>query len=617
MNMQRSEEPLSIKSENKKTSIGHHILGVNGLKGLAIIGVTLFHMFPQMIPGGFLGVSLFFVISGYLLAYSTERQWQEHRYSIMGYVKSRIKRIYPPLLIMLLVTIGVYSYIVPKTMEGIRPEFLSIVLGYNNWWQILQNSDYFTRIANASPFTPLWFLAIELQYFAIWPILFSMYNILESKVKRNTGIAFMIVLSIGAALIMPLRYTPGVDVTPFYYGTDTRIYALLFGAVLGLLKARRIDDQPYSTIATYSAYFVYILLVAATIGGYIVVNGQNPLVYKWLLLAFTCIFVVMIAFCENRYVSIGKVTDNPILTWLGKRSYGIFLWQYPVLFLAHKLKGQTFFSNDVVYYLILTAIILLLTVVTDALSTIVINRDARIAFIRDCKRFALIVVSAVSLVFVVLGVQSVIMSSDVKINDLSEVQGKIEANAANQELANKKALEARREVTQDELSGVVGIGDSVMLGAAHDLRNVLPNVYIDAQVSRYVGAGIDIAKQLDAEGQLGDIVLIGLGTNGPITDYYEPETKALVEYLGPNRKIFWINVYGPDLEWQDPNNRYLEELAKKHSNITIIDWYGAVSQHSEWLSDDGVHPNDLGVEEYAKLIRTSIEETLATTAKPK
>lgn len=209
------------------------------------------------------------------------------------------------------------------------------------------------------------------------------------------------------------------------------------------------------------------------------------------------------------------------------------------------------------------------------------------------------------------------MSSDVKINDLSEVQAKIEANASNQELANKKALEAHREVSQDELSGVVGIGDSVMLGAEPSLRNVLPNIYIDAKVSRYVGAGIDIAKQLDEKGQLGDIVLIGLGTNGPITDYYEPETKALLEYLGPNRKIFWVNVYGPDLEWQDSNNKYLEDMANKHSNVTIIDWYGAVSKHQEWLSDDGVHPNDLGVEEYAKLVRKSIENTLSKTEKHK
>ena len=146
-----------------------------------------------------------------------------------------------------------------------------------------------------------------------------------------------------------------------------------------------------------------------------------------------------------------------------------------------------------------------------------------------------------------------------------------------------------------------------MLGSSDALRNELPGVYIDAKVSRYVGAGLDIAKRMDEEGRLGDVVLVGLGTNGPITGYYEHETNDLINYLGANRHIFWINVYCPDLDWQTSNNRYLEQLAKEHHNITIIDWYGAVSKHPEWLGEDGVHPNDKGVEAYATLVRDSIE----------
>lgn len=616
--MEATEESLTLQARVKNEEVRrNYVLGINGLKGIAIIGVTLFHMFPQTIQGVFLGVSLFFVISGYLLALSTARQWKENRYSVLSYFKSRIKRIYPSLMIMLLVTIGVYAYILPKTMQGIRPEFLSIVLGYNNWWQILQNSDYFARIANASPFTPLWFLSIELQYFVIWPILFAWYRFLEIKICRYVGWAFIILLCIASAFVMPIRYKFGVDITTLYYGTDTRVYALLFGAALGLFKEKQVNKIAHYNWVKYIWYFIYIILLAAIIGGYLFLNGQNPLVYEYLLLAFTCIFVAMIAICENSNLSIGKLTDTPLLTWLGKRSYGIFLWQYPVLFLAHKLELNSFFVNTFIYYLVLVILILLLTVWTDALSNVITNRESRRAFITDCKKFSIVIISVIGIGSGILGAQAVVMSSDVKINDLSEVQAKIEANASNQELANKKALEAHREVSQDELSGVVGIGDSVMLGAEPSLRNVLPNIYIDAKVSRYVGAGIDIAKQLDEKGQLGDIVLIGLGTNGPITDYYEPETKALLEYLGPNRKIFWVNVYGPDLEWQDSNNKYLEDMANKHSNVTIIDWYGAVSKHQEWLSDDGVHPNDLGVEEYAKLVRKSIENTLSKTEKHK
>ena len=141
-----------------------HIDGLDVLRTLTIVGVTLFHMFPERLPGGYLGVSLFFVLTGFLLAYTSKRSWLEHRFCVKAYYWKRIKRIYPSLFIVLLTTIGIYQFVLPKAVAAIRPEFLSVVLGYNNWWQIAQNADYFTRLTNASPFTHLWFMGIEMQY---------------------------------------------------------------------------------------------------------------------------------------------------------------------------------------------------------------------------------------------------------------------------------------------------------------------------------------------------------------------------------------------------------------------------------------------------------------------
>lgn len=224
-----------------------HIDGLDVLRTLAIVGVTLFHMFPERLPGGYLGVSLFFVLTGFLLAYTSKRSWLEHRFRMKAYYWKRIKRIYPSLFIVLLTTIGIYQFVLPKAVAAIRPEFLSVILGYNNWWQIAQNADYFTRLTNASPFTHLWFMGIEMQYYLVWPLLFALYAFLDILVGRRAGLFVLAVLALGSAAVMPLLYEPDMDVTRLYYGTDTRVYALLFGAVLGLWWV----DHPRARLGKY------------------------------------------------------------------------------------------------------------------------------------------------------------------------------------------------------------------------------------------------------------------------------------------------------------------------------------------------------------------------------
>jgi hypothetical protein len=200
------------------------------------------------------------------------------------------------------------------------------------------------------------------------------------------------------------------------------------------------------------------------------------------------------------------------------------------------------------------------------------------------------------------------------------LQEKLAANAAAQQAANDQAAAGAAGQSENaaapadvDLSGVACIGDSVMLGSSGELRKVLPGCIIDAEVSRYVGGGLDAAKQMDAQGRLGKNVVIALGTNGPIAGYekYEVQTRALLEYLGPDRNIFWVNVYCPELSWQQTNNDYLANMVKDHPNVTIVDWYGLISQHTDWLGGDGIHPNDEGTAAYAKLIHDTMEKTLA------
>lgn len=184
----------------------NRISGLDGLRTLAITGVTLFHMFPHTIRGGWLGVSLFFVLTGCLLAYTSEKSRISHSFSLRSYIWKRIKRIYPSLLIMILLTVGIYSILAPDVIKAIRMEVVSVVLGYNNWWQISENADYFTRMANQSPFTHLWFLGIELQYYLLWPLLFGLYVAVSRVLSPRAGTFLFLAGGVAAMGIMPFDF---------------------------------------------------------------------------------------------------------------------------------------------------------------------------------------------------------------------------------------------------------------------------------------------------------------------------------------------------------------------------------------------------------------------------
>ena len=596
---------------------GGRIEGLDGLRTLAIVGVTLFHMFPEAVPGGYMGVSLFFVLSGYLLAYTCSRQLAQGSFSVAGYFWRRIKRIYPSLLLVLLVSTGAYYLLVPDVVAAVRPEVVSVLLGYNNWWQIAQNADYFTRLINTSPFTHLWFMGIELQYYLLWPVLFFFYAVLQSFFGTRAALLFMAVLGLASACVMPLSYVPGDDVTRLYYGTDMRIYALLFGAVMGLQRAEAGPHVMKSELLRKISCAAFVGMLAITIIAYFTLDGQNPLVYQGGMLAMTLLFCLLLRLTEDRGLPFGALLDMQGFRWIGKRSYGIFLWQYPVILLFScmgwdKMPG---------WYFLEIALILLLAVWSDAVTDCLLSRELpfRAKPMAMVRVACFVVLSMCSMLVMGYGCCGIAASAESKASAVAELQAQLaeeEAEQARQnELAAEQAKAARIEAAkgQVDLSGAVCIGDSVMLGSSGRIRELLPACYVDAEVSRYVGGGLDAAKAFEAQGRLGNLVVIALGTNGPIAGYerYEVQTRQLLDYLGNSRHIFWVNVYCPHLTWQETNNNYIKKMAAEHGNVHEVDWYGLISQHPEWLTEDGIHPNSEGRVQYAKLIHDRIEQVLA------
>ena len=469
---------------------GGHIEGLDGLRTLAIVGVTLFHMFPEAVPGGYMGVSLFFVLSGYLLAYTCSRQLAQGSFSVAGYFWRRIKRIYPSLLLVLLVSTGAYYLLVPDVVAAVRPEVVSVLLGYNNWWQIAQNADYFTRLINTSPFTHLWFMGIELQYYLLWPVLFFFYAVLQSFFGTRAALLFMAVLGLASACVMPLSYVPGDDVTRLYYGTDMRIYALLFGAVMGLQRAEAGPHVMKSELLRKISCAAFVGMLAITIIAYFTLDGQNPLVYQGGMLAMTLLFCLLLRLTEDRGLPFGALLDMQGFRWIGKRSYGIFLWQYPVILLFScmgwdKMPG---------WYFLEVALILLLAVWSDAVTDCLLSRELpfRAKPMAMVRVACFVVLSMCSMLVMGYGCCGIAASAESKASAVAELQAQLaeeEAEQARQnELAAEQAKAARIEAAkgQIDLSGAVCIGDSVMLGSVLAGTDESPGEKIYANGRQYV-----------------------------------------------------------------------------------------------------------------------------------
>lgn len=306
--------------------------GFDALRGIGIAGIVLYHLFPSVFPGGFLGVPLFFVLSGYLMFITSEAKWEQGSFHIGNYYRKRIRKILPPLFTMVIVVCCYLTLVHSSLLTGIRKEICSIFLGYENWWQIGQKASYFTRLANASPFTHLWFLAVEIQFYLLWPVLFFLYQKACRGIHGKIMCFSFLLLALLSAGRMCFLHIPDGDPSRVYYGTDTMAFPLLIGIFLGAVR------QQYKrlcfTIAKQKACLLFAFFVLSIGVLFFTADGQNNFLYQGGMFLLSLFFAAMINLIANQEASIGTLLDTSLLSLIGRKSYGIYLWHYPIIILT-------------------------------------------------------------------------------------------------------------------------------------------------------------------------------------------------------------------------------------------------------------------------------------------
>ncbi|MDR5599512.1 acyltransferase family protein [Paenibacillus larvae] len=317
--------------------------GLDGLRALAVLAVIIYHLNPDWLPGGFFGVGMFFVLSGYLVTdLLMARRIQTGSFCLKDFWVSRIRRLVPAVLVMLTTVVAWITLTDPSRLVSLRGDVVSTMLYAKNWWLIFHQVSYFESFGPPSPFLHLWSLAVEGQFYLVWPLLLAV--MIRLKFRRIYLLGVLTTGIVLSALLMGLYYEPGTDPSRVYYGTDTRVFALLIGALLAILwPSRRLSDKISASARrildiTGTVSLGLLLYLLWSVGEY------DPFVYRGGLLILSAVTAVLIAVLAHPAPRLGKWLSWKPLTWIGVRSYGIYLWHYPVIILTNPVVNTNGFN---------------------------------------------------------------------------------------------------------------------------------------------------------------------------------------------------------------------------------------------------------------------------------
>ena len=591
--------------------------GLDGLRALAVIAVVLYHFFPDLLPGGFIGVDVFFVISGFLI---TGLLISEHtrtgRISLRRFWQRRARRLVPPLIPVILISCTIAFLIGGDVLVGLGAQLLgALTFGYN-WVSIANDASYFS-VNEPELLRNLWSLAVEEQFYLIWPLLLLAVLVIR---RPRLRLALVTALFVASALWMGVLYQPGADPTRVYYGSDTHSFGLFAGAALALLLRRPSGQRNELPRARP---WLGVAAVLVIIAGALWLPEDGTVTFRGGLVVVSLATAVAI-WAGVRGGRFGQLLDATPLRYLGERSYGIYLWHWPVLVLVQLLWPVASPSDGLLPIGVLSLVITLgLAGVSYRWLELPIRRFGVRDSIRQIgalwtgptRRRRFIAASATLSMLLVGGTTAAVVAAPAQTSAQLRIErGQRAMDAAARASARALAEAARQASAAPALADgpVTAIGDSVMLASAPELQATFVGMTVDASVSRGMYSAGDILTALKSAGQLHPVVVVGLGTNGPIT---ADELTQILRILGPDRQLVLVNAYA-ERDWTDGVNATLADFAAGNRRVELANWHDTIAGRLDLLAGDHVHPGPTGGQLYADEVRGAVDRLAALPPLP-
>lgn len=607
-----------------------YITGLDGIRAIAVIMVLAYHLKLALFKSGFLGVTVFFVLSGYLITGILISEVEEEgTIDLKNFWLRRIRRLVPAVMSMAVVIIFVSAVVNRVIFTKGCKDFLASVLGFNNWWQIFNKVSYFEAAGVPSPFTHCWSLAIGTQFYLIYPlILLGIYKLAKSRGegRAKRGLLFAgvtLLLALISVILMIVLFDPQQDASRVYYGTDTRVFSLLFGALLAILweyrmVPRRLSASVNMVLGSVSFAVLFVMTIA--------INGSSNFWYRGGQFVGTILTVLVIYAVSGRKTWLSTFLSHPVLKWIGDRSYSIYLWHYPIILLISKgIKASWW----------ITLIELVLSVVLAELSYRFIETPIRHGIIgeylnilrsrpksrqekkrqvqvarRSLKVMAGTFVLTVSLILCMVFVP--------KKNALDTLQ-KREAKAketdkmTEEQLAKQKAKDSESDdtistadLTDDEILeglNLLLIGDSIAVDVTDDFYKIFPNSVSDTKIGRITSLGKQVLDSyIDEKKWEGEGVIFASLSNSPING----ELEAIREKIGKDMPLFLTTVRIPHDTFEEESNSKIKKFVEENNHTYLIDWYAASEGHDEYFDADDTHLLPAGAKAYAKCIKEAV-----------
>ena len=576
-----------------------HIPAIDGLRAIAVTAVIFYHLGFQWIPGGFLGVDLFFVISGYVITrLLLDSIARSGGLDLRGFYKARARRLLPPMVFMIVVTAFYISIWAQDSVKRFLTDTPFSLTGAMNWWLVFKEQDYFEAIGRPPLLQHTWSLAVETQFYLVWPVLLLI--ILKRFGKKVIPVAALaIALFSGTALfLVSLQLDASSSISHVYFGTDTHSIGLFLGAALAVSWIPQNFKSEVSNKAQNFIDFIGVFGLVGILGSFLLIDESSPTAYKIafpLAAIFGAAIITSIVHPASRFA---PILQNRVLLWIGERSYAIYLWHWVVFQITRPrvdIDGED-------WALITLRILVVLALADISLRLVELPiRTGRVEYWFKGMKYRTAPVRKRQKIAVISSISVLVLS----LSALSSV-ALISSNRVAQEF--QESLQSEPEIIppvaeiSDRAETIWLTGDSVILGIRTSLAEIRPLLVVNARVGR---AAPELLQEMsrDLEKAAGSTVVMDLGNNDLLT---EDTVRAIFELAKESPKIVVVNTAVPR-PYRDPNNELLARVAIEYANVRIVDWNALSDGHPEYFAPDGVHLIPTGVSAYVMAIDEALK----------